>query len=134
MWSKFKASASKNHNYDDFPSFKNIPVLKCGIDFTLFNWMHIMGGYYFQPSFVPDSANKEKFNFLDNDKHVVSAGLKFLIPPIGRFLSSVEIDITYQFQYLAKRSVTKNSPTELNPNYSYNGVCHTAMIGITMKI
>lgn len=53
---------------------------------------------------------------------------------MGRFLASIEIDIAYQFQYLVKRNVTKNSPTGLNPNYSYNGICHTVMIGVTMKI
>jgi hypothetical protein len=89
----------------------------------------VLGGYYFQPSFISDLAGSGLANFLDNDKHVFSIGLKYLTPRLFTFYRPLEITVGYQMQQLEERKVYKTDPTGPNPDYSYGGESHVLMIG-----
>ena len=95
----------------------------------------VMAGYYYQPSYVPENANRGIYNFLDNNKHVGSLGAMYIIPKSGNLGGALEFNFSYQYQYLVAESVTKDDQTNtLNPDYKYGGMVHTVMLDITMRI
>ena len=126
--------------YLTIPEMDDIITFRLGLAYDMKRWVEgltVFTGYYYQPSFVPDSAVKGDLNFLDNDKHVASIGAEYLIPNFWRFAGPVEINFAYQFQYLVPRDVKK---TELeitepddNPDYTYGGMCHTVTAGVGIK-
>lgn len=133
--------------YAKIPSMEDIIVYRLGISWDMkkwVSWLTLLGGYYYQPSFVPDSAVAGDMNFLDNDKHVLSFGAIFAFPKTWRFGGPVELSISYQYQYLTERSVhktnleaTKGPPEnyyKYNPDYKYGGMCHTVSMGAGIKI
>jgi len=148
MWSKYKVSEAQQivaqYNVEEdgedyaLPDAQDIIVPKAGIEISPFDWVSVMGGFYLQPAIFPDEANKGKMNFLDNTKYVGSAGLNFKIPQFWILGGSLEISLAYQYQYLETRDVVKDdqSPDDYlkNPDYSYGGVCHTAIVSVMMKI
>ncbi|MCP4133489.1 MAG: hypothetical protein GY754_21145 [bacterium] len=141
LWSKYAVSRTAKIYYeglyaDFFPELNDAVVIRSGFEYQLFDWLAIRAGYYFQFSFIPDGEMDKEVNFLDNDKHVGSLGAKFDLPQMGPLGGPIEITFAYQFQYLVPRSVTKSATyvSALNPNYSYDGMCHTAILGVSMKI
>lgn len=135
LWKFYKVSTAVKENYgDQLPSFKNIVIPKIGVSYQLLDWISLMGGYMFQPSFIPGGANSEDIDFLDNDKHIVSLGASFQLPKLFGFGGPIEATIAYQLQYLPEREVTKTDPQETEPNYAYGGTCHAISVGFMLKL
>lgn len=143
MWSRFTVSSTNKKIYAKLvetndayrlPKLKNIIVPRIGFKYDRISWVSFMAGYYYQPSFLPDNADKGYINYLDNDKHVASLGARFLIPQMGEMGAPVSITIAFQGQFLMNKTVTKDNPTAENPNYSYGGWNPTASIEVSMGI
>jgi long-subunit fatty acid transport protein len=131
-WSKYEFTSEKEFNYGGMlPEFEDISVSKIGVQYKMSEKLTVLGGYYFQPSFISDRASSGLANFLDNDKHVFSIGLKYLTPRLFTFYRPLEITVGYQMQQLEERKVYKTDPTGPNPDYSYGGESHVLMIGFT---
>lgn len=134
MWSKYRYSTNNEVNIDELPVFNDIIYAKIGAKYEVLNWLHVMAGYYFQPSFIPDSVNQGDFNLLDNDKHILSLGFTFLIPRLSFMTGPMEVTLAYQFQGLAPRQVDKFDETVTNHSYAYGGTYHSITFGLTLKI
>ncbi|OHD67412.1 MAG: hypothetical protein A2W19_03010 [Spirochaetes bacterium RBG_16_49_21] len=164
QWSEAGHSKMIKSNYIGIPKYRNVYAHKAGVKYdTPLSWLSVMMGYSYVPSYVPESATSAlglklsgsnanqliygMYNFLDNDKHLASLGLKFTIPQMWRLGGQVVIILSYQYQYLVPRSATKlgnvsllNDPTNwlpaylLNPGYSYGGTNHSAIIEVGMRI
>ncbi|MFW5860870.1 MAG: OmpP1/FadL family transporter [Spirochaetota bacterium] len=152
MWSRYGVSRAKEdyveqyNEYNDpgdpdieLPEFRDIIVPKLGISYQLFSWMSVNAGYFYRMSFLEDDANNTVFNFLDNDTHVGSLGLTFIVPKKGPMVSPVEITIAGQFQYLVKQTVVKDdafddsATTNLNPSYNYEGMVPSGFVEVIMR-
>ncbi len=151
-WSGYKVSKATeivfNRYVQDYgldyrlPKLDDIIVPKCGISYYIIEFWSIqltaLAGYYNQPSFVPDEAVKGKINYLDNDKNVYSGGLKFSIPKKGGFGGPINLIIGYQGQFMVDRKVTKNPQSAddygYNPDYSYGGKVHSAIVEVSIKL
>jgi hypothetical protein len=132
QWSQYEFTSEKEFNYGDMlPEFEDISIAKIGVQYKMSDKFTVLGGYYFQPSFISDRASSGLANFLDNDKHVFSIGLKYLTPRLFNLYRPLEITVGYQMQQLEERKVYKTDPTGPNPNYSYGGESHAFMIGVT---
>jgi len=140
LWSKYRVSSVFKEYYNgqdgkpSLPSMEDIFIPKIGVEYRFFDWLSVMGGYYLQPSFVPDSASNGIFNFLDNTKHVLSAGAEFDLPRIGGLGGPVVLTASYQLQLLVERQINKLDPMSYNPSYAYGGSCHTFIFGAMLKL
>lgn len=133
-WSAYKVNASNNILYQDLPKFDDIFVYRLGLEYQLFDWMSIMCGGYYQPSFISSQAASGVFNFLDNDKYVASGGIKFALPRMLGFGGPIDITLGYQYQSLVKKTVVKSAPTSYNPDYNYGGTDQTVIFGLVLKL
>jgi long-chain fatty acid transport protein len=140
-WSGFKLSDSMEANFQDnygesVPQMDDIIIPKIGIDYQLYDSTDIFGGYYYQQSFIPDGAVDGVVNFLDNNKHVFSAGFAYRLPKTFLFKDGAfsEISAGYQLQYLENRKISKAAPDGFNPEYSYGGTCHSIIMGISVNL
>ncbi len=133
-WSGFRLSTPMRENFQgELVDFDDILVPRIGFEFKAKKNLSLLMGYYYQPSFIPDKAVKGNMNFLDNDKHVGSVGLSMKLPRLPLMKGDTELAMGYQLQYLVDRDVTKDSPTSYNPDYSYGGLSHTFMAGLTIS-
>ena len=152
MWSRYGVSRAKEEYIEQYnasndpgdtdielPEFRDIIVPKLGVSYQVFSWMSVSAGYFYRMSFLTPDANKTIFNFLDNDTHVGSLGLTFIIPKRGPMVSPIEITIAGQFQYLVKQTVEKDdefddsSSNNLNPPYSYEGMVPSGFVEVIMR-
>ncbi|MBF0225000.1 MAG: hypothetical protein HQK76_06050 [Desulfobacterales bacterium] len=148
-WSNFRVSSTNTikYQYEDneeiteelsgkstVPELDDIYVIKFGLRHNLSESLSFLGGFYRQPSFVPDGACKGEINFLDNEKYVFSCGLQYLMGKKWGLGGPVELTIGYQLQTLKERSISKDDPTEYNPPYTYGGKCHTIILGTSIKL
>lgn len=150
IWSMFTNMSTKSLQYYNLPKFRDIVLYKIGFKFAALNWLSIMFGYYYQPSILAKSTGSTlnmlldgsikwgMYNYLDNDKHVASLGLKFM-PIIDSFKGRINITLSYQFQYLAEKSEKKYSDIATatyisNPPYSYGGMHHAFICEIGFRI
>jgi hypothetical protein len=135
MWSQNRYSSTLNKNYPDLPAFQDVISPKLGVKYDALSWFSVMAGYIYQPSFVPDGAVTGACNFLDNDKHIASLGLKLNIPQFGGFRGPLEITIGYQYQSFVPRTVKKDDPAnQYNPSYAYGGSAQSVIVEIMMKL
>jgi len=156
MWSGHRISGAKEIYWEDtmgieVPEFDDIIIPKVGASFRAFDWLNLLAGYYYQPTFVPDEANSGLFNFLDNDKHVASFGFELTIPSLIGFVNPIQINMGFQYQYLTERDVTKNHGSYINnlnlsssnqeeymqtknPDYSYGGVNYSVTAEVILSI
>lgn len=135
LWKFYKVSTAVETNYgSQLPDLKNIVIPKIGVAYEVLDWITVMGGYMYQPSMVPDGANSQDVDFLDNDKHILSLGASFQFPKLFGFGGPIEATIAYQFQFLPEREVTKVDPQETEPNYAYGGTCHGISVGVMLKL
>lgn len=158
-WSGFKHAPSREIYLSQrdipvsVPEFKDIFVRKIGVCYRMTNSVNIVGGYWYQPSFVPDKANENLFNFLDNDKHVLSAGAEVLLAgeQMGRiFVNPVQLNVALQYQKLVEREVKKNREDNyinndytdpekeeywntINPDYKYGGQIFSIAIEVILR-
>jgi len=138
FWSMAKYSTTNTELYgeDGLPKLRNSWVARAGFKFEVLKWLDVSCGYYWMQSVVTDTTDAGSFNLLDNDKHVASVGAKFKLPKFGITGGPIEISIVYQFQYLMPVTVTKDATylTSENPNYTYGGMVHSVLLGLSMKI
>jgi long-subunit fatty acid transport protein len=130
-WSDYEVSSVMGRNYPDMlPDLEDIWVPRLGIQYDKSPRTSIFGGYYFQSSIVPDDAVDGVVNWLDNDRHVFSIGVRRDAGKFAGFQKPLVLNAAYQFQHLVERDVTKTDPTTLNPSYTYGGSVHTIMLGV----
>ncbi len=159
LWSKFRTSAAVIKAFDslgkaalangdtrsyEIPKFFDIVIPRVGLSAKVADWLDVMAGYYYQPTFVPNNAVKGIFNFLDNNKHIVSFGVRIGLPRLDFINGPADFIIGGQFQILEKRNVNKtpdpnlatdNSQADtLNPSYSYGGWNPTVTAELSLKI
>ncbi len=136
LWKYYEVSTSVKANYPDLPTFNNIVIPKFGVAYEVFDWFTVMGGYMFQPSFIPDGEMTGDIDFLDNDKHILSLGSTFQLGKLLGFAGPIEISIAYQFQLLPEREVFKTDNTTDNPepDYAYGGTAHAVTVGFMLKL
>lgn len=135
QWSEYEVSIDMAENHSDIlPDLDNILVPKFGLQYQVSKPVTLLAGYYYEPTFIPDSAVSGDVNWLDNDKHTLSFGMKWRLPKIERMQGDVDFSIGYQMKFLEERKVNKTSPTLLNPDYSYDGTCHTLMFGFQINL
>lgn len=137
QWSGHRVSSARELYYEkegrSIPEFKDIHVWKTGVGVKVFKWMTASGGFFYRPHFVPSIADKEDFNFLDNDTYAGSLGLELIVPPSIGFVNPVTVNLGFQYQYLKERTVTKYNPTALNPNYKYGGTNYITTLEVIFK-
>jgi long-chain fatty acid transport protein len=132
-WSDYEVSSNQSYHYDNIlPELDDIWIPKIGLKYSANPKTDLYFGYYYQPSFVPDEAVKGPVNWLDNDKHVGSVGISYDTGKWAGLQKPMVLHAGYQFQYLVDRTVVKDTPTTLNPNYSYGGTVHTVFIGFSL--
>lgn len=133
QWSRYSLSrAHKVQSTYEEPKFNDIFVYRLGFEEVVLPWLKVREGYVFRPAFTPDQTGRS--NYLDNDTHILSLGLGFIIPDILILKVPVEIDLAYQFQYLAPReSVKIDQSNPYNPNYTYDGMVHTVFFSIRWR-
>ena len=136
QWSKYKINASNQINLTDLPELNDIIVYRTGLEYQLISWVSLMIGAYYQPSFISDQAEAGLYNLLDNDKYVGSAGAKIGLPRMFGFGGPVDITVAYQYQYLVKNTVVKDSSavSSYNPNYNYGGIVQNFAVGLCLKL
>ncbi|MGD9006263.1 MAG: outer membrane protein transport protein [Desulfobacteraceae bacterium] len=131
-WSDYDVSSNQSyHNNSILPELDDICIPKIGLQYRANPKAAFYLGYYYQPSFVPDDAVKGDVNWLDNDKHVASIGLSYDTGKWAGLQKPMVLHAGYQFQYLVDRTVEKDTPTTLNPSYSYGGTVHTVTLGFS---
>jgi long-chain fatty acid transport protein len=135
-WSDFRLSVPMTENFGtQLVKFDNIFVPRLGVEYKASHALSLFCGYYYEPSFVPDKAVTGAMNFLDNDKHVGSVGFALKLPKLPLVKGKTELTAGYQLQYMVDRNIKKTDPTNTyNPDYSYGGLCHTVMVGLTISI
>ena len=153
QWSKYKVSKYTRDFFEedlnvDLPELDDVIIPRVGLQCNLTDSMDLLMGYYYEKSCIPDKAAQGVFNLLDNDKHVGSAGVVCRLPKtsnlplIGGVYEGImsglngPVDVTasYQLQYHVDRDVNKTNPTDVNPDYSYGGTCHSFMVGMTYHL
>lgn len=115
--------------------WSNTLIPRVGAQVRVWDALVARGGYYFDPSPVPDQFDV-KSNYLDTDKHVFSLGLGYAfsrLPWIGELplYYPIEIDGYFQAQYLPKRYQLKDrSITGQDPWY-IDGSAFAMGIGVS---
>jgi len=90
----------------------------------------VRGGWYFEPSPVPDQNNQ--WNVLDNDKNVVSTGVGMEIGNIiGIFMVPAKFDVAYQHHILSRR-YTSNSEDPSYPALRTGGYVYNLTATLTL--
>ncbi len=131
-WSDYEVSTNLSYNYNSMlPELDDIWIPKIGLQYRVNPKTSLYFGYYYQPTFVPDDAVKGEVNWLENNKHVGSIGLSYDTGKWAGLRKPMVLHAGYQFQYLVDRAVEKNTPTTLNPSYSYGGTVHTVILGFS---
>lgn len=88
-------------------------------------------GYQFHPSPVPDQTGDT--NFVDNDRHMISAGIGFAVKSPLRDNDVLDIDLFTQYNILKSRSVRKSSATNIGaPGYETGG--HILLYGMGVSL
>ncbi len=131
---KAAAAGSEGYLYK-LPELDDIFVVKLGTSVDLFEWLTVRGGYIYQPSFVPaEKIAKTRFNYMDNNKHILSLGATYHFPKLGFTGGPVDITAAFQAQFLEETKIDKKVPVASDPDYTYGGWCPTVIVEVSMKI
>jgi len=90
------------------PGFSDTFTPRLGLEYALPGGIVLRTGYFFQPSPVPEQTQAS--NYLDNDKHVVSAGIGYTFPrlpwiPIWK--KPLTVEGFFQYTHLVTRTYHK---------------------------
>jgi long-chain fatty acid transport protein len=111
------------------PGFEDTWIPRAGVDFELLQDLHLYGGYFYEPSPVPDQTTQN--NYMDMDRHVFSFGAGYTIPGIGHYWKKpLTFQALIQGQYLPDRQAQKTDTTLYGPSYDYNGYIIQAGVAI----
>ncbi len=90
----------------------------------------VRAGYRYDASPVPDQT-RSNTNFLDSNRHVVAAGLGLEFPHAGPTAhSSVSVNVHGDVQFLERRVILKDDPTDAVGDYVLGG--HVINLGATL--
>lgn len=149
MWSHYTPSRAKREYYKNLgisiPKLRDAIVPRCGVEVKALDWLYVRTGYSYEMSVLTPEMKKSIFNIMDNDKHIATFGLGFIIPKMGPMISPIEINLGFGYQYLVKQSVVKDDKTHQifagytgqpyisNSDYSYSGHAIIASIESVMR-
>ena len=88
--------------------FSDTYTPRVGMEYRLGCGVVLRAGYFFQPSPVPEQTAAS--NYLDTDKHVVSAGMGYTLsrlPGLPVWKKPLTVDAYFQFTQLVKRTYHK---------------------------
>ena len=117
------------------PCFKDIVVPRIGLEWTPGKtgpvaWT-IRSGYFYEPSPAPQQLNRS--NYVDSDKHAVSAGLGLRIDDRLSILPRpLEVDLAVQWISLVHREYTKADPATHGDDYDARGQSLGLKVGMSL--
>ena len=127
-WYQYSRFIDGKGNTPD-PKFSDIWVPRFGVDYRVTRLLHLYGGYFYEASPVPDQ--KTMNDYLDMDRHVLSAGLGITLDrPLPIWRKPLTLQGFFQGQILDKRSIDKIDNDEFGPDYSIKGYILEAGISI----
>ncbi len=144
-WSKFQSpyGAGNINSYaigsnQKAADFRNIPVVKWGAEWRspqsgeYLKNTSLRFGYLYHPTPVPDQTADS--NFVDNNRHGITAGFGLGIKNPWKDGDSIDVDFFSQLHLLKTREVTKLPGNYVGaPGYSTGGKIWIYGTGVTMK-
>jgi long-subunit fatty acid transport protein len=112
--------------------FKNIWVPRVGMEKRWSRW-RLRAGYFYYPSPVPDQTGDT--NFVDNKRHVFSAGLGYHMPKPWSDdpQQYLKLDAFFQWNELVERRIQKTRATNIGaPGYTTGG--HIVVYGAAASL
>jgi long-subunit fatty acid transport protein len=107
-------------SYEEF-KFKDYWIPRLGLEYKVTEHLDARAGYFYRNSSV--SAQTGKTSFIDPSINGISAGIGIdFKDPFSLISNPINIDFTYQGQFLQKVSVTKVDPA--NKSYTAEGSNH----------
>lgn len=102
-WSRF---APQSRGRPD-PPWQDIVIPRVGVEYRVLERLAVRCGYFFEPSPVPDQIKAS--NYLDNDRHVFSAGIGYTFEdPLRVVRKPVTADLVVQYVHLSSRKTLKD--------------------------
>ena len=93
---------------DPDPLWNDSWITRIGVEYYPIAIIALRGGYFFEPSPIPDQVKLS--NFLDNDKHVFSVGFGVsLQDPFLILLRPLDFNIAVQYTWLPERNTVKDT-------------------------
>jgi long-chain fatty acid transport protein len=112
------------------PHYHDIIVPRLGVEQTLRPDLRVRAGYVNEPSPAPEQIGET--NFIDNDKHELSAGVGYEIAHLGSVIvRPLSLDAFVAVTLLAGRDHAKLSPVDPVGDYHSSG--HVIAGGITSR-
>jgi long-chain fatty acid transport protein len=116
------------------PNFHDILVPRLGLEWTASTSakrdIHLRGGYYYEPSPVPEQVGES--NFIDNDKHTFSFGAGLTLRDFSKVIVlPASFDTYVALTMLSGRSHRKLSP--IDPIGSYRADGHVIQAGLLTR-
>ncbi|MGH7961035.1 MAG: OmpP1/FadL family transporter [Candidatus Binatia bacterium] len=114
QWDEWQSSTGRRPD----PEFRNRVVPRFGIEHHLTQYLALQGGYYFEPSPVPEQRGDT--SYVDNDQHVFSVGFSY---SLDRFLRlRTVIAPAMQVHWLPERTTRKAERSNpFFPGYEVSG-------------
>jgi long-chain fatty acid transport protein len=106
------------------PHFHDIAVPRLGVEYVLAdasgNGVALRGGYVYEPSPAPEQVGET--NFIDDDKHTLSAGGGLTLSHLGEIIPRpMSLDVYAALTLLEGRSHAKLSPVDAIGDYRSGG-------------
>ena len=115
-WFRWSQFSSLSRGTPD-PTWDDILVPRFGIEYCPLKALALRGGYFFEPSPVPEQTRVS--NYIDNDRHVFSVGAGYTFSdPWHIVRQPMSIDIVFQYIHMPTRKTEKEDPM-FEPGYSY---------------
>ncbi len=126
LWSHFHLSKPREEKRV-VPKFKDIVTYHGGLEYAV-SIVRVRAGYAYVPSPVPDQPGAS--NFIDCDRHIVSAGLGLeFTDPLGIFYHPISLGISVQDHIMARRNFSKDDGVD----YSVTGHAYAAYASLTLR-
>jgi long-subunit fatty acid transport protein len=110
------------------PHFHDIVVPRLGVEYAIGDALALRGGYVYEPSPAPEQVGET--NFIDDDKHTLSAGGGLTVSHIGEIIPRpMSIDVYAAITLLEGRSHAKLSAADPIGDYHSGG--HVWQGGVT---
>lgn len=117
--------------------FRDVPVGRFGVNRQttqngFVQKISYRAGYQLHPSPVPNQTGDS--NFVDNKRHLFSAGLGLGVQSPFHEAELIDLDLFFQYNWLVRRAVRKDSATNVGaPGYTTGGKILVYGVGATFK-